>query len=303
MKNSIFKLGFAFLFIEAVYVFYHIAVPLDMNAKETVFSVEKGQGSRTIAQRLEDGGFIRSAFFFNAYTLLRGAASKLQAGEYAVSRAYSIVQISNKFAAGDVIKNRITIIEGWNIKDIAQYLQEQGVASKEEILAFQHLEGRLFPDTYEVSPAAAAEELVTLMTDTFEKKVGAISKDALIMASILEKEVRGLEDKRIVSGILQKRLQVGMALQVDATINYITGKRDSQVSRADAAIDSPYNTYKYRGLPPGPISNPGLESIQAAQEPEKSPYWYYLSTPEGKTIFSKTSDEHAQAKAQYLDSK
>ena len=300
MKNSIFKLGLALLFIGIVYVFYHIAVPLDMNAKETVFSVEKGQGSRTIAQRLEDGGFIRSAFFFNAYTLLRGAVSKLQAGEYAVSRAYSIVQISNKFAAGDVIKNRITIIEGWNIKDIAEYLQEQGVAPREEILAFQHLEGHLFPDTYEVSPAATAEELVTLMTDTFEKKVGAISKDALITASILEKEVQTKEDKEIVSGILSKRLRAGIALQVDATVNYITGKKAVRASLEDIAIDSPYNTYKYRGLPPGPIANPGLESIRAALQPKESPYWYYLSTPEGETIFSETLEEHNEAAAEHL---
>lgn len=285
----------------AVFVAYQTLVPLNPGAKETVFRIERGQGSWEIARLLEQERFIRSALFFEAYTFLRGSAFKLQAGDYVISSGFSAAKINEKLAAGDVLRKRITIIEGWSIRDIAAYLEQQGVVLAEDILAFRDQEGYLFPDTYEIPPGATAEELVSMMTDTFRKKVGNASKDVVIMASILEKEVKEQEDKRIVSGILQKRLHAGMALQVDATVNYITGKRDSQVSRADTSIDSPYNTYKYRGLPPGPISNPGLESIQAASDPVKSPYWYYLSTPEGKTIFSKSSEEHAQAKAQYLD--
>jgi UPF0755 protein len=120
------------------------------------------------------------------------------------------------------------------------------------------------------------------------------------MASLLEKEVKSLEDKKIVSGILWKRLENNMPLQVDATISFITGKKDANISIEETKIDSPYNTYKYRGLPLGPICNPGLESIIAAIYPETSNYWFYLSTPEGKTIFSKTLDEHNIAKQKYL---
>ena len=120
------------------------------------------------------------------------------------------------------------------------------------------------------------------------------------MASLIEKEVKTPEDKKIVSGILWKRLENSIPLQVDATISYITGKKGDSVSIEETKIDSPYNTYKYKGLPLGPISNPGLESIIASIYPENSDYWYYLSTPEGKTIFSKTLEEHNIAKAKYL---
>ncbi len=122
----------------------------------------------------------------------------------------------------------------------------------------------------------------------------------IIMASLLEKEVRTFEDKKLVSGILWKRLKSDMPLQVDATISYITGKKTTKISLEELQIDHPYNTYKYKGLPPGPISNPGLESIKAAFNPEDSPYWFYLSTQEGKTIFSQTYQQHLKAKELYL---
>ena len=124
--------------------------------------------------------------------------------------------------------------------------------------------------------------------------------EIITMASLLEKEVKAFEDKKLVSGILWKRLENKMPLQVDATITYITGKKSSKVSLDETKIDSPYNTYKYKGLPPGPISNPGLESIVAAIYPKKLDYLYYLSTPEGETIFSKTFEEHKRAKEQYF---
>ncbi len=294
------KFSIAFAVLVALFTLYEIFVPLQRKVGPRIFSIERGQGSWNIARLLEQEKFIRSAFFFEAYTFLRGATGRLQAGDYAISAANSIVQISNKFILGDVVRKRITIIEGWTIKDIANYLEQQEVVLAEDILVFKDQEGYLFPDTYEVPPGATSEEIITMMTDNFRKKAGDVSKDAVITASILEKEVKGLEDKRIVSGIFKKRLKVGMPLQVDATINYITGKRDSQVSRADIAIDSPYNTYKYRGLPLGPISNPGLESIRAALEPLDSSYWYYLSIPEGETIFSSTLEEHNKAKQRFL---
>ena len=120
------------------------------------------------------------------------------------------------------------------------------------------------------------------------------------MASLIEKEVSSFEDKKIVSGIFWKRIKTNTPLQSCASINYITGKNDRGALWQDIEIDSPYNTYKYRGLPLGPISNPGLESILATIYPEESDYWYYLSTPSGKTIFSKTFKEHSAAQGKYL---
>jgi len=124
--------------------------------------------------------------------------------------------------------------------------------------------------------------------------------EIITMASLLEREVRSIDDKKIVSGILWKRLKNKVALQVDATINYITGKKATEGFKEDVKIDSPYNTYKYRDLPLGPISNPGLDSILASIYPEDSDFWYYLSTPEGETIFSKTLEEHNIARVKYL---
>ena len=120
------------------------------------------------------------------------------------------------------------------------------------------------------------------------------------MASLIEKEVIGKEDKEIVSGILWKRLKIGMPLQIDATIVYITGKKTTEISREETKIDSPYNTYRYLGLPPGPICNPGLESIITAVYPKISDNWYYLSSPEGETYFSKNLEEHNIKKVRYL---
>ena len=173
------------------------------------------------------------------------------------------------------------------------------------------LEGYLFPDTYEIVYGEELEVIVRKMLDNLDKKLSQSLRNEIIkqgktifeiitMSFLIEKEVQSLNDKKIVSGILWKRLSAKIGLQVDATIIYITGKKSVKVSKQETEIDSLYNTYKYRGLPLGPISNPGLESIEAAVYPENSDYWYYLSTLEGETIFSKTLEEHNIAKAKYL---
>lgn len=278
-----------------------LLAPFDKTSTaETVFKVEKGEGAQEIGRNLVQTRLIRSDSVFFLYVLLTGKSSRLQAGEYVLSGTYSVPKIAEKMAKGEVIKRTITIVEGWNLKDISRYLKEKGMANAEELLSsqYQKLEGYLFPDTYEIPRGASLKDLISAMQENFERKAGTPSREAVILASLLEKEVRMFEDKRIVSGILWKRLRIGMPLQVDATITYLTGKET--VSNGDTKIDSPYNTYRYKGLPAGPIANPGLESIQAALEPQETPYLYYLSTPEGKTIFSKTLQEHNAAKTQYL---
>lgn len=172
------------------------------------------------------------------------------------------------------------------------------------------IEGYLFPDTYQINRIAGIEEIVRKLLSNFDEKLapyrneisgaGLTLFDTITMASLLEKEVNNFEECQLVSGILWKRLKNGVPLQVDATINYITGKQTIKISKEETQIDSPYNTYKYPGLPIGPICNPGLGSIEAALSPESSEYWYYLSTPEGETIFSKTLEEHNIAKQTYL---
>jgi len=173
------------------------------------------------------------------------------------------------------------------------------------------LEGFLAPDTYQISTQSHVDSLVASALQNFEQNltpqmrqdIAAQNKsifEIVTMASMLEKEVKSLTDKKLVAGILWKRLETGMPLQVDSTLLYykIPGANQGQI---DKTIDSPYNTYRYTGLPAGPICNPGQESLKAAIYPQKSDYWYYLSTPQGDTIFSRSYGEHLINKAKYLD--
>lgn len=292
------------ILIGGFWVWQGIYYPVNPDSDETViFLVKKGEGAREISINLKEQGLIRYDFLFRVYVLFKEVGRDLKAGEYELSRAMAIPEIVNKLASGDRIKKMITIIEGWTVKDIANYLEVEELDPG--------LEGYLFPDTYEISPEDGIEEIVEKMLDNFDKKLtselreeissqGKTVHEIVTMASLLEKEVRTFEDKKIVAGILWKRLESNMLLQVDATIVYITGRKTTKILKEELRIDSPYNTYKYKGLPLGPISNPGLESILAAIYPQESQDLYYLSTPEGETIFSRTLKEHNTAKAKYL---
>lgn len=320
------------VFFIAVFLLFlwQIYVPKSFGSSPTVvYTAQRGMGDEDIAIDLERQGIIKNNWFFRLYVVILGNHSKLQAGSYNLSSSMSVARIVKKFVSGDVVKNTITIVEGWNLQDIGEYLESRKLYTKAEFLAaaknsdtgFEFLkdkpknlslEGYLFPDTYQVGEGQIQENLVLNMLSNFDKKLTPdlrqeIKKqnksifEIITMASILEKEVQSVEDKKIVSGILWKRIENDMGMNVDSTINYITGKNDLRVSIKDTKINSPYNTYKYRGLPLGPICNPGMDSILAAIYPEKSNYWYYLSADgTGKTIFSKTLEEHNLAVTKYL---
>ena len=171
------------------------------------------------------------------------------------------------------------------------------------------LEGFLFPDTYFFPKNISAEEAVKIILQNFNKKTDSVFRktaadkevyDILIMASILEKEARTAEDKKIIADILWRRLKEGRPLQVDASLQYITGRNTFELTKKDLKMDSPYNTYRYKNLPPAPISNPGIDSIEAAFEPEANPFWYYLSDKDGIIHYSKTFEEHKSKKEKYL---
>lgn len=346
MKKLLFFLSITiFLIFLVIYSLAIIYRPIhNYPGEEKIINIENGRGSREIADILKKEGIIKSKIFFLIYTSLKGEASNLKSGFYSFSTSMNIPQIVDKLVKGDVLKERITIIEGWNLRDIGFYFENLGMFQAEEFwelagfpgvdyskindlpepkdFSYQYdflaekkanvgLEGYLFPDTYEVVKGESLEGIIKKMLSNFDVKLKKELKEEIqkqdksifeiiTMASLIEKEVRTIEDKKIVSGILWKRLKNGMPLQVDATISYITGKKTTSVSLQETKIDSPYNTYKNKGLPLGPIANPGLDSIIAAIYPEESDYWYYLSTPEGKTIFSRTLQEHNIAKAKYL---
>lgn len=308
-------LGVLLLIFLFIFIPFQINVPLSSQTSEQVFSIERNQGLRTIASNLEKDSLIRSNFWFVLYVYTRGWASKLQAGDYALNPSLSIAQIAEKMAKGDVVFNhvKVTIPEGFNIKQVDQRLTEAGlIKSRELVDNYSHLEGYLFPDTYIFDKSSNLEEITAKIVSNFNKKLtkslhdailnqGKTISDIVIMASIIEKEAHGYQDSRVVSGIFWKRIKNNYPLQSCATIAYVTEENKGRYSIEETKIDSPYNTYQNVGLPPGPICSPGLLAIQAAIYPLYTDYNFFLSPPSSnQTVFSKTYEEHLANKAKYF---
>lgn len=303
---------------------WQIRKPLSKSAEIKIFKVERGQSAKTIAENLKNAGLINNSFTFRLYVYLALGQYALKSGEYEFSPAMPIRDIADAIVIGGTNEVLITIPEGFTLEQIEDRLVSANLAQKRELIGFRFadsppilsdkpkaasLEGYLFPDTYRFFKDAALSDIISKMVANLDNKITpdlkiAISDsgrgiyEIITMASLIEKEVKGDKDRAIVSGILWKRLKNKIPLQVDATLVYITGRKE--ISDADKKINSPYNTYYYRGLPKGPISNPGLSAIKTAIFPENSQYWYYLSAKDGATIFSKALEEHNRNKAIYL---
>lgn len=323
---------FIFIVIATIALGYEIRTPHTAFSGTKKIEIAPGLGSRKIGVLLKQEGIIRSKWAFVTYVSLRNEASDLKPGIYAFNDRATIAEIAKGIIAGGA-ELTITIPEGWTAKEIGAYLDRQGIVRQQdfetitgpnapliflETLAFfkekpAHggLEGYLFPDTYRFYTGTPAQDVAIRMLENFDGKFAdELRKETLrqhrtiheviTMASLIEKEAALDADREIVSGILWKRLNLGIPLQVDATLVFITGRKNAKVLYADTAIDSPYNTYKYKGLPKGPIANPGLSAIHAALHPKASPYLYYLSAPDGHIIFSRTLKEHNIAKAKYI---
>lgn len=296
-------------------------------AEKKLFTISAGEGFRDVAEKLEDGGFIRSALAAKIYFVVSGSAFHLQQGIYFFNPKDGVPEISAILNSGEKQAERVTIPEGSSIYDIDKILADNFVIKKGEFISFVKnadrviggstgslniKEGYLFPDTYDFFLMSSPKDIAEKMRANFEAKAAPVLAGApklaernLILASILEKEVPSEYDRRVVSGVLLRRIAIGMPLQVDATICYIKEQAGAEscypFSPDDFKAKNPYNTYLNRGLPPGPIGNPGLSSIRAAMAPIASKYLYYLSDPAtGKTIFSETLDTHASNRVKYL---
>ena len=263
--------------------------------------IEKGTGLAEISNKLKKEEFIRSKYAFALYARAFNKSKKIKYGKYLFNEPVSVFDLAGRLTKGEFGFKpiKVTVAEGLTAKEISELFGDFENFDKEEFWGKTiNLEGYLFPDTYLFLPFAETEQIIGTMTDNFKKKAGNVGKDIVIMASLIEKEVPDSGDRKIISGILWKRLELGMALQVDAVFPYITGSR--KILSDDLKIDSLYNTYLYKGLPPGPISNPGLDAIDAARNPQETPYLYYLSGNDGKTHFAKTFAEHLRNKEKYL---
>jgi len=294
--------------------------------------ITEGEGVEDIGQKLEDAQLVKSKYYFDFYIWKTGSRGKIKAGKYELKGTMTIPEIVQVLSLGEIISNqvKVTFPEGTSAGGMAEILTQKGfdgdtfladIRSGSEIAANyaflkdvpknSNLEGFLFPDTYIFFKDAKPEEIADRMLQNFDEKMtpkmrediqngGKNIFDVVTMASILEKEVRTADDMKIASGIFWDRIGVGMPLQSCATVAYVLGKEKKQYSVEDTKTPSPYNTYLNKGLPPGPIDNPGMNSILAAIYPTKTDYNYFLSDPTtGKTIFSRTLEEHAANKAKY----
>lgn len=299
----------AILFITAIYF------PLDENsATQKVINITSGTNAREIVNVLEKNEIIRKNNYpFKILTKLMKIEDQLKYGEYSLSPSMNMPQILHKLVKGEVITYKITIPEGYTSTQIAELLDKKEIAEKEAFLKIvkdteKTLEGYLFPDTYEVPKKYGVEKMIKVMLSNFNQiaienkftdraeKIGFSLNEIIILASIIEKEAKFNDEKNKVSSVFYNRLKINMKLQSCATIQYILGEPKEGLDENDLKIDSPYNTYLYKGLPPGPICNPGLDSIIAALEPAEEDYLFFVLGDNGRHIFSKTYQEHLKNK-------
>lgn len=278
----------------------------------SVVEITSGQSLQSITVNLHEKHIIGSEFIFRSLVILFGGEKKVIAGDYLLGKRQGAFSLAKRFVNGqfDISTKKVTIPEGWNVFQIADYLGENIMQfNKEEFLNLaKSKEGYLFPDTYFVSGSVNPSEIIKMMGDNFTKKIASVSsiatsthtlKEIIIMASILEGEALP-KDRTVVAGILWKRLEMGMPLQVDSTFSYVNGKNTYELTLDDLKIDSLYNTYIYKGIPPGPISNPGLDAIISALTPVKTKYLYFLTEKDGTIHYAKTFEEHKRNKELYL---
>lgn len=307
-----------FLFVVAIagaIVWFYVNVQPVSNSKNSVyFSIPKGESASEIGVGLQSAGLIKSALAFKIYIQFTGQSGKLQSGQFKLYPSFTLFQNINALFNGPV-EVWTTIPEGLRREEIAakfaSSIGKDSTFTNEFLQASAGKEGYLFPDTYLFPVDVTATAIVQKMTDTFNAKTSDLTPkgsnltfaESVTLASLLERETKTDAERPVVAGILVNRLNAGIPLQVDAAVQYAVGTSKDWwpiLTLADLKINSPYNTYKFTGLPPGPIANPGLLSLQAAFAPEATDYLYYLHDSTGQIHYATTLAEHNANVAKYL---
>lgn len=318
-KRFIVLILFIVILFGAFWVWWNQAIsPVNKtDTTNTMFVVEAGQDARSIAKNLRSQGLIRDPIAFFLYARFGGYQNKIQAGDFRLSPSMNLSSIMDSLTHGttDVW---VTIPEGWRNEEISlQLAQELGIPESEFMKAAK--EGYMFPDTYLVPQNASASSIISILNKTFSEKVtpdiikkaqdkGLTLDELIIVASLVEREARLDEDRPIVASVILNRLNEGMKLDLDATVQYALGYETGEKSwwkknltLEDLKIDSPYNTYTNPGLPPTPIANPGLEAIQAVVNAPKTDYLFYVSDINGKIHPAKDLDGHNANVEKYVN--
>lgn len=293
------------------------------NAASVLVYIPPGRNARQIGEILARKRLVRSPLSFVFASRMDGLSGKMHAGRYELSPAMPPRQIAAQMALGQTAQGIVTVPEGYTVRQVARRLAEHHLVDEAQFLALaqtggrsfhvrgwtppdDNLEGYLFPDTYTVPKGASARDLVQIMLENFARRVatphGAEAGEvpgglpaAVTLASLVEREAEVDADRPLIAAVYRNRLKAGMRLQCDATVQYALPEHKARLFYADLRVDSPYNTYQHAGLPPTPISNPGLASIEAALHPAQADYLYYVAGPGGRHIFSRTLAQHDRA--------
>ena len=272
--------------------------------------IPKGSSPHTIAKILKDSEVISSQKLFVALIKFYGYSTKLQAGLYDFNKKDPLNTIINKIKNGESKNIKVTVPEGFNIKQIAKLLAENKICDREKFINLateQNMEGFLFPNTYFLLPQMDEQEIIKVMNEEFNrfwtrdrearlKQINKPKRDIVILASIVEKEAIADSERPIIAGVFLNRLSRGMRLESCSTVLYAMGINKERLSFEDLKFESPYNTYRYKGLPPGPICNPGAEAIDAVLYPQATDSLYFVSKGNGTHYFSSTFEQHVKNK-------
>ncbi|MFN7999374.1 MAG: endolytic transglycosylase MltG [Bryobacteraceae bacterium] len=306
----------------AVYLAISLNSPYSGFGQQTFLDFPKGTSTQQMASKLADAGVVRNTWAFLLARAIRRSA-KLQAGEYRFAKPASPLEVFDRIARGDIFYYELVVPEGKNMFDIGAAIEQLGLFPAKEFLKAARgpalirdldpqapsLEGYLFPDTYRLSRHTTPEHLCRIMTDKFRAVWRGLQTEQsphriVTLASLVEKEGKLAEEKPLIAAVFQRRLAIGMKLDCDPTTIYaalLDGTYRGVIHRSDLASSSPYNTYQHSGLPPGPIANPGVRSLQAALHPADATYLYFVARGDGSGghRFSSSLDEQQAAVAQY----
>lgn len=297
----------------SAYVYQLSLPPLEFPSEERI-TIEEGSAIADISHQFAEAGFVRSENLLYLALVTLHDPTAIKASTYRFKKPLSTFEIAFRLTEGDFGIDLIRFVhyEGERAKHIAE--RADGLLldfDPEKFIALaESKEGRLFPDTYLIPETFTEKELIALMEEAYESKVAPLrpaielsqftEDEVIVFASILEREANSRESKRMVSGIIYNRLEIDMALQVDAVFEFILDKSGTALTKDDLAVESPYNTYLNTGLPPGPIGNPGLTAIEAVLEPTPSSYFFYITGYDGNFYYANTYQQHSLNVARYL---
>ncbi len=322
---GLFAGGLIFFWAIGGFFYYQVTHSASEKYDSVILEIMPGMTLKQTSSLLAERDLIRNSFSFHLLAYFQDKQNQIQIGEYELSASMTPLDILGKITSGKTVLHAVTIPEGYRITEIAALLAERSLVDEEKFIQqtqdkeiiqaagipADSLEGYLFPETYYFSKHTAEQKIIQKMLNTLKeqaetpallnraKELNLTFHQVITLASLIEKETGADEERKLISSVFHNRLKKNMRLQTDPTVIYAIANFDGNIRKKDLSIDSPYNTYKYAGLPPGPIASPGLQSIVAALNPDDSDYLYFVSRKDGSHQFSSNLMDHNRAVQKY----